>query len=148
MKVILKSDVKGTGKQGELVNVSDGYARNFLFPKNLAVQADTAALNEYHTKEAAKQHHKEEEIQNAKDIAAKLNGSTVVVTAKAGANGKLFGSVTAKEVCGEINKKFSLNLEKKKVVLESDIKVFGIFEVEVKLHAGISAKMKVEVKEQ
>ena len=96
MKVILLQDVKGHGKKGELCNVSDGYARNFLFPKKLALQADNAALNELKNREQAAAHHKQEEINAAKETAEKLNGKTVTIKAKAGSNGKLFGSVTSK----------------------------------------------------
>ena len=103
MKVVLLQDVKGHGKKGELCNVSDGYARNFLFPKKLAVEADNAALNELKNREEAAAHHKQEEIKNAKDLAAKLDGKTVTLKAKAGSSGKLFGSVTSKEIAGEMN---------------------------------------------
>ena len=104
MKVILLADVKGHGKKGELCNVSDGYARNFLFPKKLAVEADNAAMSEFKSREEAKVHHKQEEIAAAKATAEKLNGKTVTMKAKAGAGGKLFGSVTTKEVAAEIKK--------------------------------------------
>jgi len=96
MKVILKADVKGLGKKGELVNASDGYARNFLFPKGLAVEANATAMNDFNNKENAKKYHKAEEIKAAQADAHKLEGKTFKLTAKAGANGKLFGSVTAK----------------------------------------------------
>ena len=104
MKVVLLADVKGHGKKGELCNVSDGYARNFLFPKNLAIEANNAAMSELKSREEAKAHHKKEEIAAANDIASKLEGKTVVIKAKAGANGKLFGSVTSKEISNEIKK--------------------------------------------
>ena len=96
MKVILLADVKGKGKKGELCNVSDGYARNFLFPKNLAIEADSAAMSELKSREESVAHHKKEELEAAKATAAKLNGKTVVINAKAGSNGRLFGSVTNK----------------------------------------------------
>ncbi|MBO4734420.1 MAG: 50S ribosomal protein L9, partial [Clostridia bacterium] len=95
MKVILLADVKGKGKKGELVNVSDGYARNFLFPKNLAIEADKAALSELKSRNEATAHHKQEEIDAANSLAKKLNNKTVTLTAKAGANGRLFGSITS-----------------------------------------------------
>ena len=98
MKVVLLADVKGQGKKGELCNVSDGYARNFLFPKKLAVEADNTALNELKNREEAQAHHKQEEINAAKATAEALDGKTVTVKAKAGSNGKLFGSVTSKEI--------------------------------------------------
>lgn len=146
MKVILTADVKGKGKKGELVNVSDGYARNFLFPKNLAIEANTAAMSELKNREAAAAHHKQEEIDRAKALAAKLDGQTVVIKAKAGSQGKLFGAVTSKEVTAEINRKFSVSLDKKKTTM-SDIKNFGEYSAELRLYTGISAKINVKVEE-
>ena len=144
MKVILTADVKGQGKKGELVNVSDGYARNVLFPKNLAIEANTAAMSELKNRESAAAHHKQEEIDAAKALAKKLDGQTVVIKAKAGSQGKLFGAVTSKEVTAEINKKFSVSLDKKKTNM-SDIKNFGEYTAEIKLYQGISAKVNVVV---
>lgn len=146
MKVILLADVKGHGKKGELVNVSDGYARNFLFPKKLAVEADNAAMSEFKSREEAKIHHKEEEIAAAKATAAKLEGKTVTMKAKAGAGGKLFGSVTTKEVAQEIKKTFSIEIDKKKMTM-ADIKNFGEYTAEIKLYTGITAKITVVVTE-
>ncbi len=146
MKVILTADVKGQGKKGELVNVSDGYARNFLFPKNLAIEANSAAMSELKNRESAAAHHKQEEIDAAKALAAKLDGQTVVIKAKAGGQGKLFGAVTSKEVTAEINKKFSVSLDKKKTNM-SDIKNFGEYSAELRLYTGISAKITVKVEE-
>ena len=146
MKVILLQDVKAKGKKGDLVNVSDGYARNFLFPKNLAVEADNAALSEMKSRQAAAQHHIEEEIAAAKAVAAKLDGKTVTLKAKAGASGRLFGSITSKEIAEEINRAFSVNIDKKKLSV-ADIKNFGEYSAEVKLYKGISAKVNVKVEE-
>ena len=123
MKVVLLADVKGHGKKGELCNVSDGYARNFLFPKNLAIEANNAAMSELKSREEAKAHHKKEEIAAANDIASKLEGKTVVIKAKAGANGKLFGSVTSKEISNEIKKALGIEIDKKKMSV-ADIKNF------------------------
>ena len=106
MKVILKQDVPGSGKKGELVNVSDGYGRNYLLPKGLAVEANAQAMNELKARQAAKEHHAAVEKQTAQELANRLNGKTVKLTAKAGANGKLFGSITAKEISEEIKKQF------------------------------------------
>ncbi len=147
MKVILQQDVKGTGKKGEIVNVSDGYARNFLFPKKIAIEASAAALNDVATKERAEKHRIEMEKKAAQEIADKLSGNTVKMTAKAGQNGKLFGSVTSKEVAEAINKKFGTSIDKRKVTV-SDIKQFGTYECEVKLYTGITAKLFVNVGEQ
>lgn len=146
MKVVLVQDVKGLGKKGELVNTSDGYARNFLFPRKLAVEANSQAMSELKNREAAEKHRIDTEIAQAKASAAKLEGKTVKLTAKAGANGKLFGSVTAKDVATVISKEFGLELDKRKVSVE-DIKTFGTFPVEVKLYNGISANMFVMVGE-
>ena len=146
MKVILLQDVKGTGKKGELVNVSDGYARNFLLPKKVAKEATAQAMSELKNREAAEKHRIDMEIAAAKASAEKLEGKTVRLTAKAGANGKLFGSVTPKDVAAAIAQQFSIELDKRKVVVE-DIKAFGTYPVEVKLYNGISAAMFVMVGE-
>ncbi len=146
MKVILLQDVKGLGKKGELVNTSDGYARNFLFPRKVAAEANSQAMSELKNREAAEKHRIDTEIANAKANAAKLEGKTVKLTAKAGANGKLFGSVTAKDVATVISNQFKIELDKRKVSVE-DIKTFGTFPVEVKLYNGISANMFVMVGE-
>ena len=146
MKVVLLQDVKGLGKKGELVNTSDGYARNFLFPMKLAMEANSQAMSELKNREAAEKHRIDMEIAAAKASAEKLEGKTVRLTAKAGANGKLFGSVTPKDVAAAIAQQFSIELDKRKVVVE-DIKAFGTYPVEVKLYNGISAAMFVMVGE-
>lgn len=146
MKVILLQDVKGHGKKGELCNVSDGYARNFLFPKKLAVEADNTALNELKNREQAAAHHKQEEINAAKETAAKLEGKTVTIKAKAGSNGKLFGSVTSKEIANEIAKSLGIEIDRKKMSV-ADIKNFGEYTAEIKLYTGITAKITVKVTE-
>lgn len=146
MKVILKQDVKSLGKKGELVNASDGYARNFLFPKGLAIEANAAAMNEFKSKESAKKFHKAEEIKAAQKTADMLSGKTFSLKAKAGANGKLFGSVTAKDVAKKINDDMKIDIDKRKIVMD-DIKAFGTVEAEVKVYQGISAKVFVQVSE-
>jgi large subunit ribosomal protein L9 len=146
MKVILLQDVKGHGKKGELCNVSDGYARNFLFPKKLAIEADNTALNELKNREAAAAHHKKEEIDAANATAQKLNGKTVTVTAKAGSNGKLFGSVTSKEIAIAIKNTLGVEIDRKKMNVK-DIKNFGEYTAEIKLYTGITAKLTVKVTE-
>lgn len=146
MKVILKQDVKGQGKAGELVTVSDGYARNFLFPRNLAVEADAQAMNEFRSKEESAKYHAAVEKQKALDAAKQLEGKGFVIHAKAGQGGKLFGSVTSKEVAEEINKAFGLALDKRKITM-NDIKAYGDYTVEIKLHAGVTAKITVSVTE-
>ena len=146
MKVVLLQDVKGHGKKGELCNVSDGYARNFLFPKKLAVEADNAALNELKNREEAAAHHKKEEIAAAQNTANALNGKEVVIKAKAGSNGKLFGSVTSKEIAAEIKNKLGIEIDKKKMSV-ADIKNFGEYTAEIKLYQGVTAKITVKVSE-
>lgn len=146
MKVILKQDVKNLGKKGELVNASDGYARNYLFPRGLAVEANASAMNDFNNKENAKKFHKQEEIKAAQADAAEIEGKTFKMTAKAGANGKLFGSVTAKDISAQIKKELGLDIDKRKIAVE-DIKQFGTYEAEVKIYQGISARIYVQVSE-
>mgnify|MGYP004644199655 FL=1 len=147
MKVVLLADVKGQGKKGELCNVSDGYARNFLFPKNLAIAADSAAMSELKSRQAAQAHHKQEELDAAKALAQKINGQKFSLTAKAGANGKLFGSVTSKEIAAEIKNSLGVEIDKKKLNV-GDIKAYGEYTAEVKLYNGVTAEFTVEVKPQ
>ncbi|MCM1544502.1 MAG: 50S ribosomal protein L9 [Ruminococcus sp.] len=146
MKVILKQDVKGLGKKGELVNASDGYARNFLFPKNLAAEANAQAMSELKNKEQAEKYRIATETAAAKEAAAKISGKTIRITAKAGQNGKLFGSVTSKEIAELVEKEFGIKTDKRKITVD-DIKQFGTYEFEVKLYQGISAKLFVMVGE-
>ena len=146
MKVVLKQDVKGLGKKGELVNESDGYARNFLFPKNLAVEANAQNMSELKNREQAEKYRIATETAAAKANAEKMSGKTIKLTAKAGANGKLFGSVTSKELAEKIADEFGIKVDKKKISCE-DIKQFGTYEFEVKLYTGISAKLFVMVGE-
>lgn len=146
MEIILKEDVKGLGKKGEKVKASDGYARNFLFPKKLAVEANAQTITEYNNSEASKKHKIDVEIANAEASKKKIEGKTVKLRAKAGQNGKLFGSVTAKEVASEIKNQLSVEVDKRKITM-NDIKNFGTYEAEVKLYQNISAKLYVEVGE-
>lgn len=146
MKVILKQDVKGLGKKGELVNASDGYARNFLFPKDLAAEANAQAMSEFKNKQQAEKYRIDTETAAAKAAAEKLSGKTIHITAKAGQNGKLFGSVTSKEIAEKVKEEFDINTDKRKIVVD-DIKQFGTYEFEIKLYQGISAKLYVMVGE-
>lgn len=146
MDVILKADVKGLGKKGEKVKASDGYARNFLFPKGLAVEANAQSLTELRNREQSNQHKIDVEVAAANESKAKLQGKTVKMTAKAGSNGKLFGSVTSKEVAAEIAKQFSVKVDKRKITMD-DIKTFGSYKIEVKLYTNIVAEMTVMVGE-
>ncbi len=146
MDVILKADVKGLGKKGEKVKASDGYARNFLFPKGLAVEANAQSLTELRNREQSNQHKIDVEIANANASKAKLQGKVVKITAKAGNNGKLFGSVTSKEVAAEIAKQYGEKVDKRKITMD-DIKNFGSYKIEVKLYTNIVAEMTVMVGE-
>ncbi len=146
MDVILKADVKGLGKKGQKVKASDGYARNFLFPKGLAVEANAQSLTELRNREQSNQHKIDVEVAAANESKAKIQGKTVKMTAKAGNNGKLFGSVTAKEVAAEIAKQFSVKVDKRKITMD-DIKNFGSYKIEVKLYTNIVAEMTVMVGE-
>ena len=147
MKVILQQDVKGQGKKGQMVNVSDGYARNFLLPRGLAVEANNANVNTMNTQNAAKEHHKEMALKAAQDLAAQIEGKTVTLTAKMGENGKLFGSITVKEIAEAIEKSLGVAVDKKKIDLKSAIKGAGVYAVTVKLHTAVSAQVNVAVKE-
>ena len=148
MKVVLLADVQGRGKKGELVNVSDGYARNYLFPHKLAKEANAQAMSELKNAEQARQHKIEVEKAAAKEAVEKINGKTLKLYAKAGQGGRLFGSVTAKEISEELKKSYGLQVDKRKIDLSSDIKSVGTFECEVKFYTGISAKIFVMVSEQ
>ena len=146
MKVILKNDVKGLGKKGELVNASDGYARNFLFPKGLAAEANAQAMSEFKNKQQAEKYRIETETAAAKAAAERISGKTIHITAKAGQNGKLFGSVTSKEIAEKVKAEFGIETDKRKIIVD-DIKQFGTYEFEIKLYQGISAKLYVMVGE-
>ena len=146
MDVILKADVKGLGKKGEKVKTSDGYARNFLFPKGLATEANAQALTELRNREQSNQHKIDMEIAAANQSKAQLQGKIVKITAKAGQNGKIFGSVTAKEVASEIEKQFKIKVDKRKITMD-DIKNFGSYKIEVKLYTNIVAELTVMVGE-
>ena len=148
MKVVLLADVKGSGKKGELVNVSDGYARNFLFPKKLAKEANAQALNELNNAEESKAFKIKQETEAAQASADKINGKSVSILAKAGQGGKLFGSVTAKEIAEAIKKQYGVDVDKRKIDTKGDMKAFGTYECEVKLYSGITATVKAVVTEK
>lgn len=146
MKVILKQDFKDLGKKGELVNVSDGYARNYLLPRGIAMEANSQALSEMKNREIAEKRRIEKEIEAAKESASKINGATIKISANAGQNGKLFGSITSKEIAEQISKEFKVDIDKRKITVE-DIKNYGTYEAEVKLYSGISVKIYIIVSE-
>ena len=146
MKVILNQDVKGLGKKGELVNTSDGYARNFLFPRKLASEANSQAMTELQNRENSKKHKIAVETQEAKDAAAKIEGKIIKLTAKAGQGGRLFGSVTSKEIAAEMKNQFGIDIDRRKITV-NDIKAFGTYPATVKLYQGVTAEFKVAVSE-
>ena len=145
MKVIFLQDVKGSGKKGEIKNVADGYARNMLLPKGLAVEATASNMNKLEGAQASAQHKIDVDIQAAKDAAAKIKGKKVNIAAKAGSNGKLFGSVTAANVADSLAEQLGVKVDKKKIVLSTDIKNFGSYTATVKLYNGISETIDVKV---
>lgn len=144
MKVLLLADVKGHGKKGEVVEASDGYARNFLLPRGLAREATKGILNEVKGKSEAEAYHKAQEKQLAKEMAAKLQGAKIQVVSKAGENGKLFGKVTNQNIADAIEKQLKIQIDKRKVVLPEAIKTIGSHSVEIKIYPEISAKITVE----
>ena len=148
MKVILQQDVKGQGKKGQLVEVSEGYARNFLLPKKLAIPATTDAINTMNLKEKARRAEEARQREEALATAAKLKECTVRIAAKAGTGGRLFGAVTTKEISEALNKQFSLDIPKQKLVLDEAIKSFGTYTVKAKLGFEISASFSVMVSEE
>lgn len=145
MKVLLLQDVKGKGKKDTIVDVSDGYARNFLLPKGVAVEADAKIMNDYKNKQAAKKHHEEMEKQAAKETAEKLAGLVVKIFATAGADGRFYGSVTAKDIAEELEKQHGITVDKRKIVLDDAIKAFGSYSLDVKLYPEIAGKLNVVV---
>ena len=148
MKVILQQDVKGQGKKGQLVNVSDGYARNFLLPKNLAVIATAENVNTMKQQEKARKAQEAAEKAEAEALSEKLKGLTVKVAAKAGEGGRLFGAVTAKEISEQLKAQHDMELDSKKLVLAEPIKTFGSFEVKAKLGFEITGTVYVLVCEE
>lgn len=148
MKVVLTKDVKSQGKAGQIINVSDGYARNFLFPKGLAIEADAKAINEIKNREASQKHKIDVETQNAKDTAAKLAALTVKITCQAGADGRLYGSVTTKDIAEELKKQHNIELDKRKLTLNEAIKSYGTYKVDAKLYTGISGVINVVVSDK
>ena len=148
MKVIFLQDVKGTAKKGEMKNVADGYARNMLLPRKLAVEATAENLNRLQGQQSSAQFRIDTEKANAQEMKQKLDGKKVTIQAKAGTGGRLFGSVTAAQVAQAIEAQYGCKIEKKKINLKSDIKAFGTFSAEIRLYAGIVASVTIEVTEE
>lgn len=145
MKVVLLQDVKGSGKKDEIVNVADGYARNYLLPRGLAAPATAGAINTVNSKNEAAERRKAEEIEAAKELASELNGKTFMIKAKSGGGERLFGSVTSKEIADAILADTGHEIDKRKIALDKDIKTYGTYEAAVKLHAGVSTGIYVLV---
>lgn len=144
MKVILKQDVKGLGKEEDMVNVSDGYARNYLFPRGLAAEANAGNINIMNTKKKAEKTKKDRELAQARELAEKLGNITVVIKTKSGENGKLFGSITSKDIADGLKSGHNIDIDKKKIVLPDPIKNLGTTQVEVKLYPEVSARIAVK----
>lgn len=145
MKVILLCDVKGQGKKDQIVEVSDGYARNFLFPQKKAVPADAKATSELKSKEEAKQYKISEDRKAAQALADKIKDTEIDIAMDHGADGRLYGSVTAKDIAAELAKKLSVDIDKRKIQIKESIKAYGKYSVEIKILADISAKFIVNV---
>ncbi len=145
MKVILKQDVKGLGKKEQMVEASDGYARNFLLPRGLAVEATSSNVNIMKTKKEAEAQKKDREIAQAKELAKKIKDITIILKVKAGESGKLFGSITSKDVAEALKTQQKLDIDKKKLVMPDSLKAVGTFEVEVKLYPEINSKFTVKI---
>ena len=143
MKVILNQDVKGQGKKGDLIDVSDGYARNFLLPKNLAKEATKENINVMQGQQNSAEYHKQKDLEDAQALAAKIGELVVSLKAKAGENGKIFGSVTSKDIADNLSKQHSISIDKKKIVLPDGIKEIGTFNIDVKLYPSVVGKIKV-----
>lgn len=147
MKVILLEDVKSLGKRGDMVNVADGYARNYLFPRNLAIEATEGSIKQLEQEKATMEKKKQKEIETAKKIAEKLSNMTVTIKVKSGENGKLFGSVTSKDVADALKTQCKINIDKRKIELDEPIKSLGNYAVEVKLAPEVQTKLTVKIVE-
>ena len=145
MKVILKADIKGVGKKDEVINASDGYARNFLFPKNLAVEADKKNMAELKAKENSKKYQKDQDKEKAVQIADKMSKIILKIKVKAGENGKIFGGVSSKEIAQELERQYKIVVDKKKIDLKDTIKTLGMRTIEIKLFEGVVGKVKIDV---
>ena len=148
MQVILKQDVKSLGKKDSLVNVSDGYAKNFLFPRGLAVEATTGNVNDMKEKNKSVAQKKERDLEQAKELAKRLSDIELDFKIKAGDNGKLFGSITGKDISEKLLAKHKIDIDKKKVVLQDALKTLGTKEVEIKVHPGVTATIKVRIEQE
>ena len=145
MKVILKADIKGVGKKDQIINASDGYARNFLFPKNLAVEANNENLSKLKAKQDSAKYQKDQEKQEAIKIAEKLGKIILKIPVKAGENGKIFGGVSAKEIAEKLQQDYQITVDKKKIDLKETIKTLGVQTVEIRLFEGVIGTLKIDI---
>jgi large subunit ribosomal protein L9 len=145
MKVILKTDIKGVGKKDQIINASDGYARNFLFPKNLAVEANAENMSKLKAKRDSNAFKKSQEKEEAEKISDKLSKIQLKIKVKSGANGKIFGGVSSKEIAENLEKQYQIKVDKKKIDLKETIKTLGIITVDIKLFEGVIGKVKVDI---
>ena len=145
MKVILKADIKKIKKKDQVINASDGYARNFLFPKNLAVEANAENMSKLKAKQDSNAFKKSQEKEEAQKIADKLSKILMKVQVKAGENGKIFGGVSSKEIAENLEKQYNIKVDKKKIDLKETIKTLGMFTIEIKLYEGVVGKLKIDV---
>lgn len=145
MKVILLDNIKGVGKKDEVINASDGYARNYLLPKNLAVEANVENMGKLNSKKEANIYKKDLEKQAAEETAKKLKGILLKIKVKAGENGKIFGGVTAKEISENLKNQYQIDIDKKKIELKEQIKTLGSFSVTIKLYEGVTGTLKIDV---
>ncbi len=147
MKIILLEDVKGVGKKGDAINASEGYAKNFLIPKKLGIEANASNMNDLKLKKQSEDKRKAEELKEAQDLKDDIEKKSVTVLVKTGDNGKLFGSVTNKEIGAALEEQAGIKVDKKKIVLSDSIKMVGEKTVSVKLHPKVTAELKVYIKE-
>lgn len=145
MKVILKENIKGVGKKDQVINAADGYARNYLFPKNLAIPADTGNMNNLKAKQDSEDFRRGEDKKASQELAKKMENITLVFKVKAGENGRLFGAITAKEIAETLKKEYNIIVDKKKILLSESIKVAGTIKIDIKLNEGVMAKLSVMV---
>lgn len=145
MKVILLQDIKGVGKKDEIINASDGYARNFLFPKKMAIPADEGNMARLQSKKDSQEYKKELERKDAKEVKCKIENIVLEIKVKAGENGKIFGGVTSKEISEELKNRYSIQVDKKKIILKETIKTLGRFNIEIKLYEDIVANLVLQI---
>ena len=145
MKVILTQDIKGVGKKDEIINANDGYARNFLLPRKMAVEANSQNMSLLQGRKDSANFKKEQEKENALVLQDKLSKIMLKIKVKAGGNGKIFGSITSKEIATELKNQYSIEVDKKKILLKDSIKEIGVFNIEIKLYEGIIGKLKIDI---